>query len=161
MEQHKKCFKCNKSKPKEDFYKHPRMKDGRLGKCKTCTRADTASNVALRSLDPVWAEKERERHRLKSLRMSELFPEKVAAHNKTRALRHEFKKEVELHHWSYRPEYQTDVFPLSKSDHMKIHCYMEYDQERMMYRDSRSRILIGDREKAKSFYESILGKELK
>lgn len=40
----KKCFKCQKVKPLEDFYKHPMMADGRLGKCKECNRKDVREN---------------------------------------------------------------------------------------------------------------------
>jgi hypothetical protein len=36
----KRCFKCGMEKPVEDFYKHPMMADGRLGKCKDCTKLD-------------------------------------------------------------------------------------------------------------------------
>lgn len=36
----KKCFKCHCEKPFEAFYKHAAMGDGRLGKCKDCTKAD-------------------------------------------------------------------------------------------------------------------------
>lgn len=32
----KQCFVCNKLKPIDDFYKHKRMADGHLGKCKQC-----------------------------------------------------------------------------------------------------------------------------
>ncbi len=45
----KKCFKCKKTKPIEQFYKHSQMKDGHLGKCKTCTKND----VNTRYQDPV------------------------------------------------------------------------------------------------------------
>lgn len=38
------CFKCCCEKPLEDFYAHPKMADGRLGKCKGCAKADTIAN---------------------------------------------------------------------------------------------------------------------
>lgn len=36
----KRCFKCGVVKSAEDFYRHPNMTDGRLGKCKDCTKLD-------------------------------------------------------------------------------------------------------------------------
>lgn len=42
------CFKCGMDKPLEAFYAHPKMADGRLGKCKECTRADVKSNREIR-----------------------------------------------------------------------------------------------------------------
>jgi len=37
----KTCFKCGREKPRCDFYPHPQMGDGLLGKCKECTKRDT------------------------------------------------------------------------------------------------------------------------
>ena len=36
----KRCFKCGATKPRTEFYRHPMMGDGLLGKCKVCTMTD-------------------------------------------------------------------------------------------------------------------------
>ena len=35
----KKCFACDVIKPMDGFYEHKAMKDGRLNKCKECTKS--------------------------------------------------------------------------------------------------------------------------
>lgn len=67
----KTCFKCNRELPRSEFYAHPQMGDGLLGKCKECTRADTAKREERLMSDPELAEKERERHRRKSKKSRE------------------------------------------------------------------------------------------
>jgi hypothetical protein len=39
----KHCFKCGTVKPINEFYLHPAMADGHLGKCIVCTRRDVAA----------------------------------------------------------------------------------------------------------------------
>lgn len=58
----KRCFKCGKVKPLNEFYRHPMMGDGRLGKCKACTKIDVAVN-RLANIDRVRAyDRKRAKH---------------------------------------------------------------------------------------------------
>jgi hypothetical protein len=48
----KTCFKCGQQQPRTEFYKHPEMGDGLLGKCKSCTKADVSKH-RLENIDKI------------------------------------------------------------------------------------------------------------
>lgn len=65
----KKCFKCGLEKPIDDFYKHPKMADGHLGKCKECNKKDVKDNYLKNIQNPEYVIKERKRTRDKFHRL--------------------------------------------------------------------------------------------
>ena len=48
------CFKCGELKSINEFYTHPKMSDGHLGKCKSCSKKD-ATNYRLSNIDRIRA----------------------------------------------------------------------------------------------------------
>jgi ribosomal protein S27AE len=83
----KQCFKCKAIKPFEEFYKHQRMADGHLNKCKECSKND-ASNHRIKNLEKVRAY---DRERAKK-------PERIkAATEITKAWREEDSRRVLAH----------------------------------------------------------------
>lgn len=58
------------------------------------------------------------------------------------------------HHWSYNIEHALDFITLSISDHNLIHRFLEYDQEKMMYRASNGE-LLDTREKHEKYITKI------
>jgi hypothetical protein len=73
----KTCFKCKGVKPLTSFYKHPKMKDGFLGKCKKCAKEDITENISKRRQDLNWVLRERSRCRNKTKRYRQLGLAKV------------------------------------------------------------------------------------
>lgn len=146
------------------------MGDGHLNKCKECTKSDVHDNYEKNAQDPDYVEKERARGRDKHKRLyrgikprpgvkkrtmhqyRERYPEKWQAHIKSQHM--EMRDGLNKHHWSYNEEHWLDVIPLTVDDHMKLHRYMIYDQERYMYR-TRDGVLLDTREAHLAYYELI------
>ena len=157
----KKCFKCKSEKPLKDFYKHPKTADGHLNKCKICTRKDSNSNYNLKKeKDPSFLESERKRTRERYYRLGyknkfkpsperkrqiinnhkKKYPEKYKAKCASQSIKKK-DSQNQLHHWSYNQRHWKDVIELSIEDHNYLHRQINYDQELMMYRDSKGNLL--------------------
>lgn len=164
----KQCFKCKEIKPFDDFYKHSKMPDGIVNKCKVCNKKDVLENYKNNRLDPNFIIKERKRGREKHQRLYSgkiindykhqliwrtKYPEKIKAKNKSQRMLKPFEG-AEKHHWSYNQEHYKDILWLSSKDHKKAHRFIIYDQERMMYRRTDNNILLDTKEHHESYIKS-------
>lgn len=140
----KKCFKCGKEKPLSEFYVHPQMGDGHLGKCKECTRVDVSTNYrARRHYYAVYEkmrttrEDRRQRKHEYEQRSRANHPEKYAAtgavNNAIRDGRLERKpcevcgcERVEAHHDDYSKP--LEVRWLCRTHHLEVHGKKSYDE---------------------------------
>lgn len=164
MELSKICFKCGVEKPLSDYYKHKKMGDGHLGKCKECTKSDTKKRHDELLKDTAWVEKEHKRHREKYHRLGYKEKHKPAAESKKQTMLRYYEKYPEKrfarskisylenvlghnHHWSYNEIHYKDVINLTEKDHNKAHRFIVYDQERKMYRRIDTNELLDTRER--------------
>ena len=82
----KTCFKCHRVLPIGEFYKHPLMGDGHLGKCKDCTKRDVRERYVLTRPERAEYEQKRCRRPERKRQILEYARKRRAAHpEKTRA----------------------------------------------------------------------------
>ena len=132
----KKCFKCGRVLPIEEFYKHPQMADGHLNKCKECAKKDVKDNYKKLIQEEWYVEKQRERGREKYRRLN--YRNKKTAHPENRCTRKFLQSKgvsvdgYEVHHWNYHRK--NDVFLLGRREHKYVHNYLEFDLENQLFR---------------------------
>ena len=81
----KQCFRCKQEKDISEFYAHPEMKDGFLGKCKECTKQDVKINRASKREQYSEYDHKRNKNRREYMRNMnrkhrKAYPEKAKAH---------------------------------------------------------------------------------
>ena len=77
---------------------------------------------------------------------NEKYPEKRLA--RTANQRNTFiEKGFHLHHWSYNEIHYKDIIKLTIKDHVKIHRFLLYDQERYMFRRYDTNELLDTKER--------------
>ena len=117
----------------ESFYKHPRMFDGHLNKCKDCTKKDVSEKYQENMQNPEYIEKERVRGRVKY----EKYRYKGKNDKPGRSISKIIKNrgidmtEKEAHHWNYN--LPNNVFILSRRAHAIIHKKLVYDENKKMF----------------------------
>ena len=136
----KKCFKCGVKKELSEFYVHPRMKDGHLGKCKDCTKMDSDLREKELRENPEWCEKERLRSKEKYHRLNyrerqfELNKLSLYKTSKYKNLNRNAKieKGKNIHHWNYN--LPDDYFILETKFHRFIHRYLILDNGHLIFK---------------------------
>lgn len=142
------CFKCCLCKPLSDFYKHPRMKDGHVNKCKECNKEDVRVNYRDNHEYYLEYDKDRAKDPCRNKAMSSFrktselrYPErKQAAIKVSRAIRSgklirptychhcgDSSKVIEAHHSSYAEDMVYVVTWLCTTCHGLVHSPSLYN----------------------------------
>jgi len=169
----KTCNVCNIEKESKEFYLNPTNNRLTINRCKTCVAKYNKARWEKLKKDPVFISKERERGREKHFRLgynkkrefdleysnknrelfNQKFPEKIRAYRANTKSKPTIKGN-ELHHWSYCLPHVKDTIELPMMEHKKLHRYIIYDQEQMMYR-TLDGVLLDTKESHISYYNSL------
>jgi hypothetical protein len=167
------CGNCGEEKTLDMFYRKKKCRYNRDFFCKTCRAKMAKSRYAKNKQNKNWVESERARARKKYWRLYvgkkidpqmakkiklnyfKKYPEKKLAEYKSQNM--PCGVGYNNHHWSYNKEHYKDVINLSILEHRKLHRYMIYDQERMMYRTVDG-VLLDTKDLHLKYYESLKDK---
>ncbi len=160
----KKCFKCDEVKDIDMFYSHPKNLDGKLNKCKDCTKKDAIKNYAEKSNNKDFVEKERERGREKYKRLNYYDKYKEQTIVKTWLLNPIYKnlnrsikceKGIECHHWSYNDNHLKDIILLTRKAHKKVHKHLILDINKRLFL-TLDGIILDTREKHEEYLKQFI-----
>lgn len=142
------CTLCVTEKPVTEFYKNKGMPSGYANQCKKCVKARSKLREEMLRQDPEWVEKERTRGREKYHRLNYVENIQKVSKEKSAKYRKKYKNKIKargrvsnilkrddmhFHHWNYNDEFHKDVILLHYRKHAKIHRFLEYDDNLLIY----------------------------
>lgn len=156
----KRCIRCGNNKELDDFYVHPKMRDGHLNKCKECCKE--VADIREKELrnNPEWCEKERIRSIDKYHRLN--YKEIQFEQKKSKKYINDIYKNIHRnlklspnensHHWNYA--LTEDVIILDKKFHRFLHRYLILNEETLIF-ETKDGENLDTKEKHLNYIEKI------